>query len=67
VVPPEVLGPLGLTFAAVVGVIVLWRSHERADRDMQTDRDYWRSLALTGSELAEKATTFAIRKRAGDG
>ena len=64
--PPEILGPLGLTFAAVVGVVVLWRSHEQSDRDLRIDRDFWRSLALTGTELADKATTLAVRKRAGD-
>ena len=64
--PPELLGPLGLTAAAVLGVVVLWRAHEQSDRDMRIDRDYWRSLALTGTDLADKATTIAIRKRAND-
>jgi hypothetical protein len=64
--PPELLGPLGLTAAAVIGVIVLWRAHEKSDRDMKVDRDYWRDLALTGANLADKATTAAIRKRADD-
>ena len=65
--PPEVLGPLGLTIGAVAVVVVLWRSHERADRDMKVDRDYWRDLALTGADLADKSTTIAIRKQRSNG
>jgi hypothetical protein len=30
---------------------------------MRVDRDFWRDLALRGTELADKATTVAIRKR----
>lgn len=64
---PELLtGATALTIASVTAVIVLWRAHEKSDRAMETDRDYWRSLALTGTELADKATTVAVRKRAGD-
>ena len=31
--------------------------------DLKRDRDYWRSLALMGTELADKAATLAARKR----
>ena len=31
--------------------------------DLKKDRDYWRSLALMGTELADKAATLASRKR----
>ena len=31
--------------------------------DLKKDRDYWRSLALMGTELADKAATLAARKR----
>ena len=61
--PPELLGPLGLTAAAVIGVVVLWRSHEASDKDMRTDRDFWRDIAMTGVDVADKSTTIAVRKR----
>jgi len=31
--------------------------------DLKKDRDYWRALALMGTELADKAATLADRKR----
>lgn len=34
--------------------------------DLKRDRDYWRSLALMGTELADKATTIAVRKHLTD-
>lgn len=37
--PPELLGPLGLTAAAVIAVIALWRDHLKADQDDRTQRD----------------------------
>ena len=62
-IPPEVLGPLGLTIAACIVAVVLWRAHETSDRDMKADRDYWRSIALTGVDVADKSTTIAVRKQ----
>lgn len=66
-IPPEALGPAGVAFVALIAAVVLWRRHEADDKDVRTDRDYWRSLALMGTDLADKATTIAVRKRAGDG
>lgn len=43
--PPEILGPTGLLVAALTAVAVLWRSHERSDKDMREERDEWRDLA----------------------
>jgi hypothetical protein len=63
-VPPELLNPqTGLLAAALIAIGVLWRAHVEADKDCKTDRDYWRDLALAGTELADKATTIAVRKR----
>jgi hypothetical protein len=61
--PPELLGPYGLVFALLIASAALWRSHLRDDEDMRVDRNYWRDLALKGTELADKATTIAVRKR----
>ena len=39
----------------------------RLERDlekMEHDRDYWRQLALSGTSLAQKATTLASRRAA---
>lgn len=44
--PPELLGPTGLLVAALLAVGVLWRAHERSDKDVRDDRDEWRDLAL---------------------
>lgn len=37
--PPELLGPLGLTVALGIGLIALWRDHLRADADDRAKRD----------------------------
>ena len=37
--PSDILGPLGLTAAAVVAVIALWRDHLKADQDDRNQRD----------------------------
>ena len=66
-VPPELLGPFALTIASVIAVMVLAREHRRSDRLMETDRDYWRSLALNGTALAKDATKIALRTSDGDG
>lgn len=60
---PAIYGPYGALVLLGLAVGVLWRAHLRDDEDMRTDRAYWRDLALKGTELAEKATTVAIRKR----
>lgn len=66
--PPEVLGPLGLTAAALFAVAVLWRAHERHDRDIEIDRNYWRDLALNGTNLGQRGIevidkALTVRKR----
>lgn len=50
--PPELLGPLGLTVGALLAVgalgrviMVLWRDHLRADQDDRDQRDRAQSLA----------------------
>lgn len=35
--------------------------------DLKKDRDYWRSLAMSGTDLADKATTIAVRHLTSDG
>jgi len=65
-IPSELLGPIGLTIGAIAVVVTLWREHQRSDRDMKVDRDYWRDLAMTGANLADKSTTIALRKRVDD-
>lgn len=52
--PPEVLGPLGLTVGAVVAVIVLWRDHLRADADDRAQRDWAMGLVQRMAEAWEK-------------
>lgn len=61
--PPEVYGPAGALVLLGIAVAALWRSHQQQDADVRTDRDFWRDLALRGTELAEQATTVAVRKR----
>ena len=62
---PDLTTAVGVIAAMTAVITVLWRAHEQSDREMRVDRNYWRDLALTGSELADKATTIAIRKRDG--
>ena len=59
-IPPEALGPAGVAFVAIVAAVVLWRKHEADDKDVRTDRDYWRSMALRGVELADKSQTASM-------
>lgn len=61
--PAEILGPTGLLLAALIAVGVLWRSHMQQDAETRADLAYWRDLAMKGTELADKATTVAVRKR----
>lgn len=42
--PPELLGPLGLTLAAIAAAVVLWREHLRADADDRAQRDRFATL-----------------------
>lgn len=37
--PPEILGPLGLTVALGFAVLALWQQHLRADADDRVQRD----------------------------
>lgn len=50
--PPELLGPLGLTVALGLAVVALWHDHIRADGDTRAQRD----RALAGWEAADAAT-----------
>ena len=50
--PPELLGPLGLTVALGFAVAALWRSHERADADVRAQRD----VAIAGWKAQTDAT-----------
>ncbi len=61
--PPEILGPFGLVIAALSAVAVLWRSHERNDKDVLAQRD----RAVLGWEAQSAATdklTLATNKLA---
>ena len=61
--PPEILGPFGALVAALIAVGVLWRNHERNDRDVIAQRD----RAMAGWEAQTKATndvTLATNKLA---
>ena len=60
--PPDLLGPSALLIGALIAVGVLWRAHEASDREVRIDRDYWRQLALSGTDLA----TLAVKKRIDD-
>lgn len=46
--PPELLGPLGLTVALGFAVVALWRDHLRADADDRAERD--RAAALLAAQ-----------------
>jgi len=37
--PPELLGPVGLTVALGIALAVLWRDHLRSDADDRAQRD----------------------------
>lgn len=47
--PPEVLGPLGLTVALGIAVGALWRDHLRADADDRAQRD--RALDVSTAQV----------------
>lgn len=58
--PWQALAVVSGALTTVIGI--LWRMHLKSDEECRTDRDYWRSIALTGVDLADKATTVAVRK-----
>jgi hypothetical protein len=62
---PDLLDPRVVISAVVAILGILWRLHMKADHDMETDRNFWRSIALTGVDVADKSTTIAVRKRDG--
>jgi hypothetical protein len=62
---PDLLDPRAVIAAVVAILGVLWRSHLKADHDMEVDRNYWRDLALNGTAIAKDATTIALRKTDG--
>jgi predicted outer membrane lipoprotein len=57
--PPELLGPLGLTAALAFAVGALWREHLRADADDRIQRD--RAIAV--SEAQTDATERVARNQ----
>jgi len=44
-VPPELLGPLGVTVGALIVAGVLWRDHLRSDAEDRAQRDEWKTSA----------------------
>jgi hypothetical protein len=54
---------------AVIGALAtaLTTAAAKIYSDLKKDRDYWRTLAMMGTDLADKATTVAVRKSLGDG
>lgn len=65
--PPDLTTTAGVAAVAATIITILWRAHERSDREMKVDRNYWRDLALRGTDLAEKATWHALRTPRDDG
>lgn len=72
--PPELLGPLGLTAAAVLTVAALWREHLKQD---ERERDHgdralagWEAQTTATNRLAEaieqQSREHAERRRRGD-
>ena len=66
--PPELLDPQsGLLAALLIAVGVLWREDRRQNKamieDLTVDRNFWRDLALTGTEIAKESVTMAAKKR----
>jgi hypothetical protein len=67
--PPELLGPTGLTVAALAGIAalgrviqVLWREHLRADKDDRDQRDVAQRIAEKAvSGLGEMADAWEQR------
>lgn len=51
-IPPDLLGPLGLTVALAIAVYALWRDHVRSDADVLATRD----TALAGWRAQTEAT-----------
>lgn len=72
--PPEVLGPVGLTIGLLVALSVLWREHVRSDEDDRKQRDIalegWRAQTEATKRLADaiekRNRADAERRRAGD-
>ena len=58
----QIIGPLGLTVAAVYAIKVLWADHQRSDADDRRERDEWKALALRLAGVAEAAVTRATEK-----
>lgn len=48
--PPELLGPVGLTVALGFAVVALWRDHLRADADDRAQRD--RAIDISEAQVA---------------
>lgn len=62
--PWQALAAVSTALTTVIAI--LWRLHLKTDEECRTERDFWRNLAMRGAELADKATTVAVRKRASD-
>ena len=64
--PAEIYGPAGLLVAALAAVVALWRSHERSDTDVRTQRDVaiagWKAQTDATNRLAD-AIEASLAKR----
>ena len=60
--PPELLGPLGLTVALAFAVVALWRDHTRADADDRVQRDTaiagWKAQTDATNRVADALEAF---------
>lgn len=57
--PALLLGPLGLTLAALYVIRELWHEHQRADQRDRDKSDAWQALA-TASETDISRLTAAV-------
>jgi hypothetical protein len=55
-----VAGIIGAVVVAGIRKVWVWGWVFAA---MEVDRNYWRDLAMSGTAIAEDATTIALRKR----
>lgn len=65
--PPEILGPLGLTVAALATIAILWRDHLRSDADDRKERDDWKAIAGRYAEQIPGLTQAVERLTASAG
>ena len=60
---PDLTTAAGVIAALSAALALLWREHMRQVHRTEISEAYWRDLALTGTDLADKATTALVRKR----